>query len=200
MLHTDDGWWSQDLCLLFWPMAEPRICCLSVTYQLKTWNTAIGCQGSEWVCVCVCVWVSVCVSERVCVSECVCVSMYVCVHEWVCVWVCVNVWVSVCVLLSSWPNYRSYAKEKLQFRGIALSKLCSPEHSDSFLDLTNYSSSFSCQLFNIFVSSKFQQMTWKFTPFKSSSFNSSLNWGFFLFDTKTVPLITSNVSPSMPTT
>ena len=151
MLHTDDGWWSQDLCLLFWPMAEPRICCLSVTYQLKTWNTAVGCQGGVWVCVWVCVCVSVCV--WVCVWVCVCVSGCECV----CVWECV--WVGVCVLLSSWPNYRSYTKEKLQFRGIALSKLCSPECSDSFLDLTNYSSSFSCQLFNILVSSKFQQMT-----------------------------------------
>ena len=173
MLHTDDGWWSQDLCLLFWPMAEPRICCLSVTYQLKTWNTAVGCQGGVWVCVWVCVCVSVCVCECVCecvcvwvgvsgcvcesVCEWVCVSVCVCVCECVCVWECV--WVGVCVLLSSWPNYRSYTKEKLRFRGIALSKLCSPECSDSFLDLTNYSSSFSCQLFNILVSSKFQQMT-----------------------------------------
>ena len=173
-------------------MSEPKVCCLSVTYQLKSWNTAVGCQGSEWVSVCV--WVSVWV------WVCECARVWVCV--WVCEWVCVCVcvWVSVCVLLSSRPNYRSYTNEKLQFRGPALSKLCSPEHSDSFLDLTNYSSSFSCQLFNILVSSKFQQMTWKFTPFKSSSFNSSLNWGFFLFDTKTVPLITSNVSPSMPTT
>ena len=165
MLHTDDGWWSQDLCLLFWPMAEPRICCLSVTYQLKTWNTAVGCQGGVWVCVwvcecvCVSVCVSVCVCEWVCVWECVWVSVCECVCVWVCVCVWECVWVGVCVLLSSWPNYRSYTKEKLQFRGIALSKLCSPECSDSFLDLTNYSSSFSCQLFNILVSSKFQQMT-----------------------------------------
>ena len=110
MLHTDDGWWSQDLCLLFWPMAEPRICCLSVTYQLKTWNTAIGCQGSECVCVCVCVcvcecvceWVCVCVSERVCVSECVCVCVWVSVCVWACMCVCMSECVCECVWMCEW--------------------------------------------------------------------------------------------------
>ena len=75
--------------------------CVSKDLEVLMWsrNLFTCCFSewvSEWVSVCVCVWVYVC--ECVCVS--LCVSGRVC--ECVCVSVCV--WVSVCVSLCVWVS------------------------------------------------------------------------------------------------
>ena len=54
---------------------------------------------SEWVCVCVCEWVSEWVGECVCVCMWESVSVCVCVCEWVCE--CVSGWVSQQVSVGS---------------------------------------------------------------------------------------------------